>query len=187
MTQTKQAGAVLAAIVFMSLPLAATPVLADPGHGPASTEGVDMGVEGSPSDVSRIVRVEMYDNYFEPDTIDVQAGETIRFIVSNDGVLIHEFNIGTFEMNAAHQEEMRMLMQGGVILADRIDQDAVVAMMASMGHGLHDDPNSVLLEPGETSEIIWTFPEDTSISLEYGCNVPGHYEAGMVGQFGLMQ
>ncbi len=43
----------------------------------------------------------------------------------------------------------------------------------------HDDPNSVLLEPGKTAEIVWTFNETTS--LEFACNVPGHYQAGMVG------
>jgi uncharacterized cupredoxin-like copper-binding protein len=43
----------------------------------------------------------------------------------------------------------------------------------------HDDPNSVLVEPGKTAELVWTF--DTDATLEFACNVPGHYEAGMVG------
>jgi uncharacterized cupredoxin-like copper-binding protein len=63
-----------------------------------------------------------------------------------------------------------------------------MAMMhAMMGHGVpgaapvmvHDHPNSVLLKPGERKELIWKFPQDAV--LEFACNLPGHYEAGMVG------
>ncbi|MNI87465.1 hypothetical protein D3C73_1446650 [compost metagenome] len=62
--------------------------------------------------------------------------------------------------------------------------------MADMGHGSggmkmvgmeHNDPNSVLIEPGTTKELIWIFAKSTS--LEFACNVPGHYQSGMVGQF----
>lgn len=52
-----------------------------------------------------------------------------------------------------------------------------------MGHGgemKHDDPNSVLVEPGKTAELTWTFAKATD--LEFACNVPGHYQAGMVGK-----
>ena len=49
-----------------------------------------------------------------------------------------------------------------------------------MGDGpmTHDDPNSVLLEPGKQGEIIWKFTD--KVTLEIACNVPGHYDAGMV-------
>ncbi len=35
----------------------------------------------------------------------------------------------------------------------------------------HDDPNSVLIEPGSTQELIWTFND--SAGLQFACNVPG--------------
>ena len=44
----------------------------------------------------------------------------------------------------------------------------------------HDDPNSVLVEPGKSAELTWTFAKATR--LEFACNIPGHYQAGMVGQ-----
>lgn len=62
--------------------------------------------------------------------------------------------------------------------------------MNDMGHSMggmkmvgmeHNDPNSVLIEPGATKELIWTFTK--SAGLEFACNVPGHYQSGMVGQF----
>ena len=36
-----------------------------------------------------------------------------------------------------------------------------------------------MLEPNKSGEIIWKFSKD--ISLEMACNIPGHYESGMVG------
>ena len=38
--------------------------------------------------------------------------------------------------------------------------------------------NSILLEPNKSGEIIWKF--STDVALEAACNVPGHYEAGMI-------
>ena len=43
----------------------------------------------------------------------------------------------------------------------------------------HDDPNSVLLEPGKQDEVIWKFTK--AMDLEFACNVPGHYDSGMMG------
>ena len=43
----------------------------------------------------------------------------------------------------------------------------------------HDDPNSVLVEPGKTAELVWKFTQPTE--LEFACNIPGHYESGMAG------
>lgn len=43
----------------------------------------------------------------------------------------------------------------------------------------HDDPNGVLIEPGKTADLTWKFTRDAE--LEIACNLPGHYEAGMLG------
>ncbi|MNG22690.1 Copper binding protein, plastocyanin/azurin family [compost metagenome] len=53
--------------------------------------------------------------------------------------------------------------------------------MSGMQHGqmAHDDPNTVMLEPGQSAELTWTFSQSTG--LEFACNIPGHYQAGMVG------
>jgi len=44
----------------------------------------------------------------------------------------------------------------------------------------HDDPNSALIEPGATEELIWNFTK--AMGLEFACNIPGHYQSGMVGK-----
>lgn len=120
----------------------------------------------------------MRDNYYEPEQVSVKAGETIRFRIRNSGALVHEFSIGTTAMHEAHQDEMQMMVDHGVIKGDRLDREM---MNMDMGdHSMkHDDPNSVLLEPGETAEIVWKFTEAND--LEFACNVPGHYSAGMYG------
>jgi uncharacterized cupredoxin-like copper-binding protein len=147
------------------------------GHGMAAS----IGQPGDASKVSRTVEVTMYDNYYEPESIAVSEGETIRFIVRNAGEFVHEFNIATAEMHQAHGPEMMMLVEHGVLLPDRIDHAAAEKMKASMGHGMHGEGNSVLLEPGKTGEVIWTFAQ--AKDLEFACNVPGHYDAGMMGEF----
>lgn len=165
----------------LSLAIGASAALAAGSHG--GGHHAAHGAPGKASAASRTVEVVMYDNYFEPATIPVKAGETIRFKVRNAGDLVHEFNIGTPHMHEAHGPEMMMMVEHGVLMPDRIDEDAAKAMQASMGHGMHDEPNSALLEPGETGEIVWTFPEDTNATLQFACNVPGHRESGMVGDF----
>ncbi len=47
----------------------------------------------------------------------------------------------------------------------------------------HKHSNSVLLSPGESAELIWKF--NNSVDLEAACNVPGHYEVGMVAKIDI--
>jgi uncharacterized cupredoxin-like copper-binding protein len=114
---------------------------------------------------TRTLEVTLGDMYFEPRSLEVKAGETVRFVLINKGRLAHEFTLGDAAMQAAHQKEMLAMDH------------------AAMGHdamaGMHDDPNSVTVEPGKTAELTWTFTQ--SVPLQFACNVPGHYQAGMVG------
>ncbi len=150
------------------------------GHSHAS----QTGEAGNVSDVTRTVNITMGDNFYEPLNVTVNEGETVRFIVKNTGEFVHEFNIATGEMHRAHAPEMMMMVEHGVLEPDRINWDAAKKMQASMGHGMHDEANSVLLEPGESGEIIWRFPKHAK--LEFACNIPGHYESGMVGDIKLV-
>ena len=139
-----------------------------------------IGEKGDPNKVDRTVKIKMYDNYYEPNLIIVKKGETIRFIVENLGELVHEYNIGTKEMHVEHKQEMQKLVDHEIILADKIDK-IKMKKMSKMDHSFgHSHANSVMLEPKEKGEIIWKFSKD--INLEMACNVPGHYESGMVGK-----
>ncbi len=148
-------------------------------HSGGHAEKMKFGEPGKASSVSRTITIKMYDNYFEPKKIEVKTGETVRFVVRNLGEFVHEFNIGTAKMHTAHQKEMMMMMEHGALEPDKINHEK---MKMDMGGGKtmeHDDPNSVLLEPGKDSEVIWKFTKADGVL--FACNVPGHYESGMVG------
>jgi uncharacterized cupredoxin-like copper-binding protein len=153
--------------------------------GPGHSGNTGIGEPGS-SAPSRTIEVVMYDNYYNFDSLDIKEGETVRFIVKNEGMLVHEFNLGTEAMHIAHEPEMLMMVQHGVLKPTSIDHKAAKAMQDQMGHGEHNDPNSVLLEPGQSGEIVWTFPKHSKEQIQFACNVPGHYAAGMVGTVALV-
>ena len=176
--------AVPAALALAAL-MTAPATFAAGTHAGCHGEEAAIGAAANASAASRTVEVAMYDNYYEPGEITVEPGETVRFVVTNKGQLVHEFNVGTAAMHAAHQDEMMMMVQHGVLEADKINHDMMNMDMGG-GHVMkHDDPNSVLLEPGQTSEVVWTFPSDASVHLQFACNVPGHYQAGMQGEIEL--
>ncbi|WP_454864729.1 cupredoxin domain-containing protein [Pseudomonas rhizophila] len=145
----------------------------------------DIGRPGASADVTRTVEVKMGDISFEPKNIDVKPGETVRFVLRNEGSLLHEFNIGKAAAHAAHQKEMAAMFQNGSLSPTGKGQamsDMEHSMVGMKMDGMaHNDPNSVLIEPGTTKELVWTFSKSTG--LEFACNVPGHYQSGMVGQF----
>ena len=137
-----------------------------------------IGEKGKLSEVDRVIEVKMYDNFYEPNEIKIKKGETIKFKVHNFGELVHEFNIATKEMHLKHQPEMVKLVENEILLADKIDKKKMKEMAKKDQSMSHSHANSVLLEPNEDGEIIWKF--NTEAKLEAACNIPGHYETGMI-------
>lgn len=162
---------------------AAQPAMQPDGH----HHGAAIGGPGKPEAVTLTLQIKMGDSFFNPTTIRVRRGQTVRFVLTNEGELAHEFTIGSPEMQVEHRKEMAAMAQQGLLTPTGIDETAMVH--ATMGHGapgeapvmVHDHAHSVLLKPGERKELIWRFPQDAV--LEFACNLPGHYEAGMVGDF----
>jgi len=137
-----------------------------------------IGEKGKLSEVDRVIEVKMYDNFYEPNEIKIKKGETIKFKVYNFGELVHEFNIATKKMHLKHQPEMVKLVENEILLADKIDKKKMKEMAKKDQSMSHSHANSVLLEPNEDGEIIWKF--NTEAKLEAACNIPGHYETGMI-------
>lgn len=157
------------------------------GHGLGHSGAFAFGEPGQADDASRTIAITMGDNFFEPEKLEIEAGETIRFVIENQGEFLHEFNIGMAATHAEHQKEMMVMMEHGMLTPTGIDHE-----MMKMDHNesgmsghAHDDPNSVLLEPGKTQELVWTFAKATG--LEFACNVPGHYDAGMMGDIEFVE
>jgi uncharacterized cupredoxin-like copper-binding protein len=53
------------------------------------------------------------------------------------------------------------------------------ALMRKFPEMEHADPNQVSVDPGMTGELVWQFTRDGT--FDFACLVPGHFEAGMVG------
>ena len=146
-------------------------------------KNMKIGSKGDETDVTRVIKVVMYDNYYEPNSFRIKKGETVKFEVENAGMLVHEFNIANKMMHMKHQPEMIKMAENGILLAFSIDKEKMKKMAKmdkSMGHS-HN--NSVLLEPKQKGNIIWKF--DNAVNIEVACNVPGHYQAGMIAEVSI--
>ena len=146
-------------------------------------KNMKIGTKGKKSEVSRTIKVIMYDNYYEPSSFQIKSGETIKFEVENAGMLVHEFNIANKMMHMKHQPEMAKMAENGILLAFSIDKEKM-KKMAKMDKSMgHSHSNSVLLEPKQKGDIIWKF--DNAVNIEVACNVPGHYQAGMIAKVNI--
>ena len=105
----------------------------------------------------RQIKVSMLDTMrfvFEPELKSLKHGETIEFVVTNNGAIQHEFSIG-----------------------NAVDQVKHAEMMRKMPNMKHEDPNTVSLAAGESARLKWKFMGDDTVV--FACNIPGHFEAGM--------
>ena len=123
-------------------------------RGPRDTP---FGREGDPRKATRTIRIQMSDTmrYF-PDHVTVKKGQTVRFNVRNAGALPHEMVIGTMDDLKKH-----------------------AAMARRNPEMKHDDANIAHVDPGQTGRIVWHFTR--AGEFYYGCLVPGHFDAGMIG------
>jgi uncharacterized cupredoxin-like copper-binding protein len=116
------------------------------------------GREGDPKKVSRTIAIGMSDAMrYSPASLQIKAGETIRFQLTNSGKMLHELVIGTMTELKTHAELMRKYpgMQ-------------------------HDEPHMLHVPPGRKQTLVWQFTK--AGEFYYACLIPGHFEAGMVGK-----
>ena len=143
-----------AAAAILTVAMAA-PILAhDAAHFSA-------GVPGDPKKPAQTMLITMREGdgkmMFFPNRIVIRRGEQVRFILTNVGQLEHEFVLATTAENVKHADEMKM----------NPDME-------------HDDPNAKRVKPKQKAEIVWRFTKTGE--FEYGCLIPGHREAGMIGK-----
>ncbi len=130
----------------------------DAGHG----HGDEGDTHSGPAAlvVSRSIAVRMDDQMrFTPDRLEVQAGETIRFVVHNAGRTAHEMVLGSDEEIRAHAQ----------------------AMQQGAAHENHSHGTGAAIEvaAGQTGELVVRF--ERVGTWQIACLIPGHYEAGMRG------
>ena len=120
-------------------------------------EQMPWGMAGSAKSAARAIEVRMTDKMrFTPDRIQVKQGETIRFMVRNEGKMLHEMVLGTREALNEH-----------------------AALMERFPAMEHEAAYMTHVKPGESGRIVWNFNRPGEFQL--ACLVAGHYQAGMVG------
>ena len=145
----------LASLAASVLPATGGP--GDAGHGHAQFSA---GEPGNPKRPARIIQVTMRESdakmMFIPERVEIKRGEQVKFMLTNNGELEHEFVLATTEENIKHAEEMKKNPEME-----------------------HDDPNAKRVAPKKKSEIVWRFTK--AGQFEFGCLIPGHRESGMTG------
>lgn len=141
--------------------LLSMPAQASGTHAGGHAEMMAAGKPGEAAHVTRSIDIIMRETddgamIYEPNSVTVKKGDTIRFAIQNKGELEHEF---VLDEHASLMKHMEVMMKAP-------DME-------------HDDPNSVRLDPGMDGEIIWTFANTGD--FEFGCLIPGHYQSGMKG------
>ncbi|OYY52090.1 MAG: hypothetical protein B7Y05_23220 [Polynucleobacter sp. 24-46-87] len=130
------------------------------GHNHDS-QNSSVGQPGIAKNVSRTIQVGMTDNMkFNPNSLQVKQGETVRFVVKNLGKTKHEMVLGTDQELQEHYKQMMNFPEME-----------------------HAEPNMVTLGAGQTGEIIWQFTK--SGKVQFACLQPGHYDAGMKGSISI--
>lgn len=124
----------------------------------ARAEEKDFGRAADPAKAARTITVALDDTMrFTPDAITVRKGDTVRFVVSNKGKVMHEMVLGTRRELEEHAQLMKKFP----------DME-------------HDEPHMAHVPPGKDGVMGWQFTK--AGEFLYGCLVPGHFEAGMVGR-----
>ncbi len=126
-----------------------------------SAEEKAFGREGDPKKAVRTIAVDMSDRMrFTPAALTVKQGDTVKFIIRNSGKAQHEFVLGTMAELKKHSELMKQ--HPGME---------------------HDEPYMAHVAPGKTQTIVWQFTRPGEFN--FGCLLPGHFEAGMVGNISV--
>ncbi|MGH8973188.1 MAG: cupredoxin domain-containing protein [Acidimicrobiia bacterium] len=115
------------------------------------------GCGGGEKQATRQVAVTMRDTEFTPDRLEVAAGETVGFVFTNAGQAEHEAVIGDQKL--------------------QLSQEAGGSDSHAAGHQGSDKVARVVLSPGRTGKLTYTFDEPGEVLI--GCHVPGHWTAGM--------
>ena len=132
-----------------------------PAQKTVSPEEKSFGREGHPGKATRTITVDMSDRMrFSPDAIQIRQGETVQFVIRNQGKILHELVLGTMAELQEH-----------------------AALMKKFPGMEHDEPHMAHVAPGKAQNIVWQFTR--AGEFYFGCLIPGHFEAGMVGKINV--
>lgn len=125
--------------------------------GPYPVEQKSFGIAGNPKRLTRTILMDMEDTMrFTPNEITVKQGDTIRFVIRNQGSILHEW-----------------------VLGDKSDLAAHAALMEKFPNMEHNEVHMLHIAPGKTQQVVWYFNRPGVFT--FACLMAGHYQAGMMG------
>lgn len=141
---------------------------ADDDHAARVAQAEELGIEltheyfpPAEGEVTSEYTIVMTDFAFDSDAYDFTPGETVRFILHNEGTQIHELRLSTAHLAEEH-------------IAAGHDHSGEAP-------GDHHDEVEIVINvfPGQMRTIEMTLPSDADAIDEVQCLYPAHYEAGM--------
>lgn len=106
-----------------------------------------------PSDDVRTVTIRIEHSKFVPSVVDVDAGEEVRFVISNDDPIDHEFIVGDDAVQLRHERG------------------------TENRHG--DKPGEISIPALQDASTTYVF--DQPGTLVFACHLPSHFDYGMRG------
>ena len=132
----------LSTFLFCLFLFALVPALSACGGDPATSDPT----------VPQEVRIPMGEMYFKPALTTFKVGQHYKFVLINEGAIIHEFVIAPVRKAGQSREDLDNV---SLFHADQIN-------------------------PGQSMSIDFTFKQPAPAgTLEFECSYPGHYEQGM--------
>jgi uncharacterized cupredoxin-like copper-binding protein len=101
----------------------------------------------------RTVNITIHYSHYQPGTVIVAPGETVRFVVRNTDPIDHEFIVG--------DRFLQRIYERGT-------------------EAVHSMPGAISVPAGTTRSTIYSFPEVDS-GVIFACHLPGHFAYGMRG------
>ncbi len=122
----------------------------------------DVGEAAAATEATRTIEVTITQaKQYQPSSITVAPGEVVTFRVTNAANELHEFMVGDSKAHDEHEKEMAGMSMEHMKMADK--------------------PHYVDLDPGQTKQLTWKFPEKEGATVIYGSHVPGDYTGGLRG------
>ena len=115
-------------------------------------------------DTGRVVTVTIHNSHFSMDSIEVERGEDVTFVLRNEDPISHEFIVGDKKVQQVHE------------IGTEAYHDAI--------------PTEVTIPQGDEVRTTISFDEGGLVDLDrpvlFGCHFPGHYDYGMAGRIRLI-
>ena len=127
-----------------------------------SDDGGGYGESADAAQATRTIDVTITQaKQYQPPSMTVAPGEVVTFRVTNSSSELHEFMLGDEKVHDDHDKDMAAMGMGSMKVADR--------------------PNLLDLDPGESKQLTWKFPDKDGATVIYGSHVPGDYTGGLKG------